>query len=228
MSRAKTNRLFNFDTIIGVSGSGLILLTVSALFLASAANSTVAVATITTTTTTTTTVSTNSLSKADIERAKNYFTDTEMTTHDGENVRFYSDVLDGHIVVINAMYTNCIGACPLVTQKLSQVSRELGDLYGRDVYFVSISIDPEVDTPEILSEFARKQNVNLDGWTFLTGSKQKVDNVVKKIGLYTPRKEEHKALILLGNTRTGRWQKVQPNLPYQAIAAKLKELAGGV
>lgn len=219
MSRAKTNPLFNFSTITGVFGSSLVLLTVAALFLALPANSTVAA---------TTTVSTNSLSKADIERAKNYFTDTEMTTHDGENVRFYSDVLDGRIVVINAMYTNCIGACPLVTQKLSQVSRDLGDLYGSDVYFVSISIDPEVDTPEILSEFARKQSVNLDGWTFLTGTKQKIDNVVKKIGLYTPRKEEHKALILLGNTRTGRWQKIQPNIPSQAIAAKLKELVGGV
>jgi len=219
MSRTKTTRLFNIDTIIGVSGSGLILLSVAALFLTLPANTSIAA---------TTTVSTTSLSKADTERARNYFTDTELITHEGNNVRFYSDVLDGRIVMINAMYTDCIGACPMVTQKLSQVSRELGNLYGKDIHFVSISIDPENDTPEALSEFAMDQSVNLDGWTFLTGSKQKIDNVVKKIGLYTPKKEEHQALILLGNTRTGRWQKVRPNIPYQAIAAKLKELAGGV
>jgi protein SCO1/2 len=219
MSRRQTNPLFIFNTIIGVSGSGLVLLSVAALFLALPASSSVAATTIVSTT--------SSMSKADTDRARNYFTDTELITHDGENVRFYSDVLDGHIVMINAMYTDCIGACPLVTQKLSQVSRELGDLYGKDIYFVSISIDPENDTPEALSEFAMEQSVNLDGWTFLTGTKQKIDNVVKKIGLYTPNKEEHKAMILLGNTRTGRWQKVRPNIPYQAIAAKLKELVGG-
>ncbi len=219
MSNAKKTSLFNFNTIIGVSGSGLFLLAVASLFFALPAKPSVAA---------TTMVSTTFLSKADTERARNYFTDTELTTHEGNNVRFYSDILKGRIVMINAMYTNCIGACPLVTQKLSQVSRELGDLYGKDIHFVSISIDPENDTPEALSEFAMEQGVNLDGWTFLTGTKQKIENVIKKIGLYTPNKEEHKALILLGNTRTGRWQKVRPNIPYQAIAVKLKELAGGV
>ena len=217
MSRTKTTRLFNFDTIIRVSGSALVLLTVAGLFFALPANSSVAA---------TTTVSTKSLSKADIERAKNYFTDTELTTHDGNKVRFYSDVLDGHVVAINVMYTSCKGACPMLTQKLAQVSRELGDLFGTQIYFVSVSNDPERDTPQALSEFARKQGVNLDGWTFLTGSKLKVDGVIKKIGLYSSRFEQHKSIILLGNTRTGRWQKVEPNLPYQAIAVKLKELAG--
>ena len=219
MSRTKTIPPFSLDTIIRVSGSALVLLTVAALFLAVPANSSVAA---------TTTVSTKSLSEADTERARNYFTDTELTTHEGNKVQFYSDVLDGRIVMINVMYTNCKGSCPMLTQKLSQVSRELGDLYGKTIHFVSITNDAERDTPEALSDFARNQGVNLDGWTFLTGPKHDVDNVIKKIGLYTSRFEQHKAMILLGNTRTGHWQKVQPNLPYQAVAVKLKELAGGV
>ena len=217
MSRAKTNPLFNFDTIIGVSGSGLVLLTVAALFLVLPASSSGAA---------TTTVSTKSLSKDDIERARNYFTDTELTTHEGNKVQFYSDVLEGRIVVINVMYTNCKGACPLLTQMLSQVSKDLGGLFGKEVHFVSVTNDPERDTPEALAEFARKQNANLDGWTFLTGPKDQVDHVIKKIGLYTPKFEQHKAMILLGNTKTGHWQKVAPNVPYQSIVLKLKELAG--
>ena len=218
MSRTKKNNLSFIYPMIRFAGTSLlILLSVIVIFSLPVHSSVTA-----------DTTPAKILSQSEIERARNYFTDTELTTHEGNKVRFYSDVLDGHIVVINAMYTNCIGACPLVTQKLSQVSRELGNLYGKDIYFVSISIEPEVDTPEVLSKFAKNQNVNLEGWTFLTGTKQKIDSVVKKIGLYTPRIEQHKALILLGNTRTGRWQKVQPNLPSQAIAAKLKELAGGV
>ena len=165
------------------------------------------------------------LNAEDIARARNYFTDTEMTTHAGEKVRFYSDMLDARVVVINVMYTSCKGACPLMTQKLSAVSRELGDLFGDAVHFVSVSNDAERDTPEALTEFAQEQGVNLAGWTFLTGDKGLVDGVLKKIGLYQDNFEQHQSTILLGNTRTGHWQKVRPDTPHQAIAAKLKELA---
>ncbi|MDH3449970.1 MAG: SCO family protein [Gammaproteobacteria bacterium] len=167
------------------------------------------------------------LSPADIERARGYFTDTELTTHDGRKVRFYSDMLDNRTVVINVIYTSCKGACPMITQMLSLVSKEVGDRFGDDIHFVSISNDPERDTPEVLTEFAQKQGVNLDGWSFLTGPKADVDGVIKKIGLYVENFEQHKSMLLIGNTRTGHWQKIPPNLPPQAIVAKLKEAAGG-
>ena len=165
------------------------------------------------------------ISADDIERARNYFTDTVMTTHDGRKVRFYSDMLDDRVVVLNVIYTNCEGACPLQTQMLSSVSNEIGDLFGSKVHFVSVTNDAERDTPAALTEFERKQNVNLAGWTFLTGVKADVDRVISKIGLYTPNFQQHKSMILLGNTRTGHWQKVAPNVPPQAIAAKIMELA---
>ena len=166
------------------------------------------------------------LTAEDIERARAYFTDTEMSTHKGDKVRFYSDMLDDRVVAINVMYTNCKGACPMTTQKLLAVKRELGDLFGKDVFFVSVSNDAERDVPEALADFADKQGANIDGWTFLTGDKNQVDNVLKKIGLYESNFEQHKSLMLLGNTRTGHWQKVRPDVPHQAVAAKLKELAG--
>jgi len=218
MSSVKSIIPFKLDVTGGVTGTGILFLMLAAVLFALPSSSSVAAGA--------TAVKTKTLSASDIERARNYFTDTELTTHDGNKVRFYSDVLDGHVVAINVMYTSCKGACPMLTQKLAQVSRELGDLFGTQIYFVSVSNDPERDTPQALSEFARKQGVNLDGWTFLTGSKLKVDGVIKKIGLYSSRFEQHKSIILLGNTRTGRWQKVEPNLPYQAMAVKLRELAG--
>jgi len=132
------------------------------------------------------------------------------------------------VVMINVMYTSCKGSCPLVTQMMSQVSRDLGDLYGSEIHFISMTNDPERDSPGALAEFARKQNVDLDGWTFLTGNRQEIEGVIQKIGLYTPNFEQHKAMILIGNTRTGHWQKIRPNIPYQAIAAKLKELVAEI
>lgn len=218
MSSVKSIIPFKLDVTGGVTGTGILFLMLAAVLFALPSSSSVAAGA--------TAVKTKTLSASDIERARNYFTDTELTTHEGNKRRFYSDLLDGRVVAINVMYTNCKGACPMLTQKLAQVSRELGDLFGTQIYFVSVSNDPERDTPQALSEFARNQGVNLDGWTFLTGSKLKVDGVIKKIGLYSSRFEQHKSIILLGNTRTGRWQKVEPNLPYQAMAVKLKELAG--
>ena len=169
----------------------------------------------------------SSLSPGDIERARSYFTDTLLTTHEGKQVRFYSDLLDNRTVVINVMYTSCKGACPLMTQMLSHVSKEIGARFGDDIHFVSISNDPERDSPEALTEFAQDQGVNLAGWTFLTGPKADVDMVIKKLGLYENDFEQHKSMLLIGNTRPGHWQKVPPNLPPQAITAKLREAAGG-
>jgi len=167
------------------------------------------------------------LSPGDIERARNYFSDTMLTTQEGKQVRFYSDMLDNRTVVINVMYTSCKGACPMMTQMLSHVSKEIGARFGDDIHFVSISNDPERDTPAALAEFAQKQGVNLDGWTFLTGPKADVDRVIGKLGLYEADFEQHKSMLLIGNTRTGHWQKIPPNLPPQAITVKLKEAADG-
>jgi cytochrome oxidase Cu insertion factor (SCO1/SenC/PrrC family) len=158
------------------------------------------------------------------ERARNYFTDTQLTTQHGDKVAFYSDVLDGHVVMINVMYTSCPGACPLQTQKLSQVSKDLGKMYANDIRFVSLTNDAERDTPEALLEFAKKNDVNLDGWTFLTGVKEEIDPVINKLGLFAPNFEEHTSMILIGNTRTGHWKKIKPNVPFQSITLKLQEL----
>jgi cytochrome oxidase Cu insertion factor (SCO1/SenC/PrrC family) len=224
MSRINTLTSFYPQTVRGGREIGLLVLLLAALVLVFTATS-ITASTASTSTAMTGQVKKKPISEEEIERARNYFTDTEMTTQAGQKVRFYSDMLDGHVVVVNAMYTNCKGACPLITQKLLAVSRELGDLFGDRIHFVSVSNDAERDTPEALSEFAGKQGADLAGWTFLTGDKARVDGVLKKIGLYQPIFEQHKSTILIGNTRTGHWQKVRPDMPHQAIAVKLKELA---
>jgi len=211
-------KLSSFRAGIGIAGSGFVILLLCALLIAPPASSATASAD-------QGARSRQPLSAGDIERARNYFTDTLLTTHDGEKVRFYSDLLDNRTVVINVMYTNCKGACPMMTQMLSFVSKEVGKRFGEDIHFVSISNDPERDTPDALTDFAHKQGVNLDGWTFLTGPKSDVDRIISKLGLYESNFEQHKSILLIGNTRTGHWQKVPPNLPPQAIATKLKEVA---
>lgn len=217
MRFANEIRLWRMRVVSGIAGSGFIIVLLCALLVAPTLDAATASPGAS---------KKQALSPGDVERARNYFTDTLLTTHEGNKVRFYSDLLDNRTVVINVMYTNCKGACPMVTQMLSFVSKEVGNRFGDDIQFVSISNDPERDTPDALADFAHKQGVNLDGWTFLTGPKADVDRVIGKLGLYESRFEQHKSMLLIGNTRTGHWQKIPPNLPPQAIAVKLKEVAG--
>lgn len=170
-------------------------------------------------------VESKQLSKQEWERARNYFTDTQLVDRHGRQVRFYSDVLDGRVVLMNVMYSSCQGACPMMTKMLTQIKDELGNRFGTDIYFVSISNDPERDTPAALSKFAEKQNATDKGWYFLTGEKDKINRVIKKLGFYTENFEEHTSLLIAGNTRTGHWIKIKPSSPLPGIVLRLNQLA---
>src|ERR1700686_256385 len=139
-----------------------------------------------------------------------YFPNVTLTTQDGTKVHFYDDLIRGKIVVIDLIYTHCVDACPLETARLAQVQRMLGDRVGKEIFFYSISIDPERDTPEELKQYAEKYHVG-PGWLFLTGKKEDIDLISKKLGLYSapnPRNRDgHTPAVLLGNEATGQWMR---------------------
>src|SRR5262244_3125937 len=105
---------------------------------------------------------------ADGNGGNSHFPNVELITQDGKKVRFYDDLIKGKIVAIDLIYTTCHYACPLETARLVQVQKKLGDRVGQDIFFYSISIDPEHDTPEALKAYMAKFHVG-PGWTFLTG-----------------------------------------------------------
>ncbi len=140
----------------------------------------------------------------------NYFPNVPLTTQDGVTVHFYDDLIKGKIVVIDLIYTHCVDACPLETAKLVQVQKMLGDRVGKDIFFYSISIDPAHDTPQVLKEYAEKYHVG-PGWTFLTGKKEDIDLISKKLGLYSEPdpndRDGHTPSVLLGNEPAGQWMR---------------------
>src|SRR5689334_8195835 len=71
-----------------------------------------------------------------------YFPNVVLTNQDGAKLHFYDDIIKGKIVVIDLIYTHCVDACPLETARLAQVQKMLGDRVGKDIFFYSISIDP--------------------------------------------------------------------------------------
>ncbi len=139
-----------------------------------------------------------------------YFPNVELTTQDGQAVRFYDDLIKGKTVAIDLIYTTCQYACPLETARLAQVQRVLGDRVGRDIFFYSITIDPAHDTPEVLKAYAEKYHVG-PGWLFLTGSAADIEAISRKLGLYTPPAaagpDGHTPSLLVGNQATGQWMR---------------------
>ena len=113
----------------------------------------------------------------------NYFPNVPLVTHEGKSVRFFDDLLEDKVVVVNFIYTSCENACPLDTARLAKVQQILGDRVGRDIFMYSITIDPERDTPEVLARYAERFHVG-PGWLFLTGKEEDILLLRKKLGLY--------------------------------------------
>ena len=138
--------------------------------------------------------------------AQKYFTDVELTNQDGKKVRFYSDILKGKTVVVNAFFTTCTSVCPPMNRNMEKVQEALGDRVGRDVFLVSMTIDPETDTPARMKEYAQKFHAG-PGWIFLTGKKENLDWALYKLGQYVEQKDDHKTIFIIGNESTGLWKK---------------------
>lgn len=143
---------------------------------------------------------------AEQSAAQKYFTDVSLVNQDGETMRLYSDLLKGRVVVIDFFFATCQGSCLPMNRNLQKVQEALGDRVGRDVYIISISVDPTVDTPAGLKEYAKKLNAR-PGWYFLTGEKANVDFALRKLGQYVEDKQDHTNIFIIGNERTGLWKK---------------------
>ena len=150
-----------------------------------------------------------------------YFTDSELYTQDGKRVRFYSDVLKGRTVVFNTIYTNCKDACPLILQQLLQVRAKLGDAFGRDVFFVTLTSDPERDSPQALKKYAQEQSADVPGWTYLTGKKGDIDLILRRLGQWSAAVESHSTQLIAWSFVTDRGRKMMPSLPPEMIAAQI-------
>jgi protein SCO1 len=92
--------------------------------------------------------------------------------------------LRGKVVAMSFIYTQCPDICPLLTQKMVEVQDALGEDFGSKVQFVSITLDPEHDTVEVLKDYARFWEAKPDGWSFLTGTPAAVREVTRRYGVY--------------------------------------------
>jgi len=100
-----------------------------------------------------------------------------------DNTRFDSAKLRGKIVVIDFIYTTCTDVCPLFTANFAQLQRALKKEHAGDVFFVSITTDPEIDSPKVLKAYAQRYGAEFNNWAFLTGTEEQLKAVWKSLGI---------------------------------------------
>jgi protein SCO1/2 len=150
--------------------------------------------------------------------AGQYFKDIVLTDQNGNRVRLYEDVIKDRTIVMNSFFASCKGACPIMTGTYTALQNRFADHLGKDLMFVSITVDPANDTPPKLAEYARKAKAK-PGWLLLTGSKDDVTRALKKIGQYSETPEAHMNIMIVGNDKTGLWKKAFALAKVDEIAA---------
>jgi len=111
--------------------------------------------------------------------------DFALTNQDGERVSLADS--SGTVRAVTFIYATCKDTCPLLTAKMALLQRKLGADFGKRVRFVSITVEPEVDTPAVLKAYAGKFDADPAGWSFLTGKSEEIQDVVRKYGAFAKR-----------------------------------------
>lgn len=129
--------------------------------------------------------------------------DVRVYDQNGQPLNFYKDLIKGRNVAINFIFTTCTTVCPVLTATFRRVQVEL-EKSQSDVKLISVSVDPTVDTPERLRDFAGKFKVG-PGWTFVTGEKSDIDTLLRQLGAGVGNKNDHTSMILIGNDPADVW-----------------------
>ena len=142
---------------------------------------------------------------------RRHLPNVELITQDNQKVHFYTDVVKDKRVVIQFMFTRCKDICPVITHHLVEVQRVLNGRVGRDIFFYSVSLSPEEDSPKELKEFAKSHHADGPGWTFLTGKPEDIFRLRKSLGFfYDDPKEDadrnnHSGMLVIGTEPLMRW-----------------------
>ncbi|MGO7185975.1 SCO family protein [Rhizobium brockwellii] len=107
--------------------------------------------------------------------------DFTLTSQDRTPVALHD--LRGKVVAVAFIFASCADICPMLTDNMARVKTKLGSTFGSEIVFVTITVDPERDTPEVLKQYAESFGADLKGWSFLTGDPAIVHEVGRKYGV---------------------------------------------
>jgi protein SCO1/2 len=151
----------------------------------------------------------------------------ELITQDNQKVHFYTDLVKDRRVVIQFMFARCKDICPIITHNLVEVQRLLKGRVGSDIFFYSITLSPEEDSPRDLKAFAKMHGVG-PGWTFLTGKPNDILLLRKSLGFFYDNPKEdadrnnHSGMVVVGTEPLMRWAMCEGGASPEWIATVIR------
>jgi protein SCO1/2 len=130
----------------------------------------------------------------------------KLVAQDGKLVSLPAEMNDGRPVVLNFIFTSCEAICPLMTQTFSAFQHKLG-AESRQVHLMSISIDPEQDTPARLREYAKTFEAG-PGWTFYTGTEAASVAAQKAFNIFRTDKMSHTSVTFMRSAPGANWRRL--------------------
>jgi len=163
--------------------------------------------------------------------------DVSLVNHRGERVRLVSDLLAGHAVIVNSMFTVCRGSCPGTSQTIHDLRPLLWPVFGPRLRVLSFTLEPETDSVERLRDYAAayaaaERAPHLPDWQFLTGDSDAIERMRRGLGLYDldPAIDRdptrHAAVLLIGNPAHDRWTQLPSALRQGLLVEGVRRIAG--
>lgn len=170
-------------------------------------------------------------------RRSDLFPDVLLTDQHGKSRRFRSDIVRDNIVCVVLFYTECQGTCPGTTQMMKRLRESLKEDFATEpLKFVSISLDPENDTPEDLLAYAESNGISSEDdmpeWIFCTGTLEDIESIRISLGLYDPDpvvdadRTQHAALLTFGNDQYDRWTALPAGLKFSDVSETFRRIVG--
>jgi protein SCO1/2 len=132
--------------------------------------------------------------------------DVVLVNQDGSKVRFRELVQSKKPVIVDFIFGTCTTICPILSVGYANLQQKLGP-DSQKVQLVSISIDPEHDTPKVMKEYLRRYRAK-PGWDFLTGSRGDIEKLMYAFNAYIPNKMSHFPLTLIRSPEDGKWIRI--------------------
>lgn len=129
--------------------------------------------------------------------------DVVLVNQDGKKVRFKALMEADRPVIVDFIYATCTTICPVLSVSFVNLQNKITDAAHRP-HLVSITIDPENDTPRIMKEYLKRYRAK-PGWDFLTGSRADIDKVMRAFNAYIPDKMSHYPINLIRSPKEGKW-----------------------
>jgi protein SCO1/2 len=151
--------------------------------------------------------------------------DVSLIDQNAREVSLRELVDSGEVVMLDFIFGTCTTICPILSAGFSNLQRRMGSGPGGPV-LLSISIDPEHDTPEVLTAYLKRYRAQ-PGWSFLTGDRDDIDTIMHAFDAYVPDKMSHQPVTFIKVGASDRWVKIDGLVSTRDLLAELEKIRGG-